>query len=59
VDASGSVRADAAARSAVTIDTIDRSKRGFKPPSIEDRDDLRGWAICGRGHEHPRVWDDS
>jgi hypothetical protein len=20
---------------------------------------MTGWAICGRGHEHPRVWDDS
>ena len=40
-------------------DRYDRSKRGFEPPSIEDRDDLRGWAMCGRGHEHPRVWDDS
>ena len=39
VDASGSVHANAAARPAVTIDTIDRSKRGFKPPSIVNRDD--------------------
>ena len=41
-------------------DRYDRSIEERVQTAVDrGRDDLRGWAICGRGHEHPRVWDDS